>query len=101
MIYFICLLLLAYSAFITFHAYRWAKIIFSLEDEYSKALEVLQRTNLLFDNIMNMQMFFDSPSVKKVVEEVKEDVSLSRTAINGIIIKLTEHSKKKYIVEEE
>lgn len=48
-----------------------------------------------------MQMFFDSPSVKKAVEEVKEDLTVSEMAISKIIFTLTEHSKKKYIIEEE
>lgn len=98
---FVCLLLLGYSIFISFHAYRWAKIIFSLEDKYSEALKIVSRTKEEIDNILNMQMFFDSPSVKKAVEEVKEDLTVSEMAISKIVFTLTEHSKKKYIIEEE
>ena len=96
-----CILLIAYSVFISFHAFRGAKIIFSLEDKYSEALAVLNRTEKAFDNILEMQLFFDSPGVKKIVEEVKEDVQTSKMAISKIIYTLTEHSKKKYIIEKE
>jgi hypothetical protein len=97
----LCFLLFAYSCFISFHAYRWAKIIFSLEDKYSEALDIVSRTRDGINNILNMQMFFDSPSVKKIVEEVKEDLKVSEMALSKIVFTLTEHSKKKYIIEEE
>ncbi len=98
---FIILLLVAYSAFVSFHAYRWARVIFILEDKYSEALEVHERTLVTFDKILTMQMFFDSPSVKQIVMEVMEDVKDCKNATQSIAYTLTQHSKKKYILEKE
>lgn len=100
MIYFLLLLLLifiAYSVFISYHAYRWARIIFSLEEKYSVALAVLERTDKTFGDILKMQIFFDSPSIRNVVLEAMEDIKSSKVAIGDIITTLVQHSKKKYI----
>jgi alpha-L-fucosidase len=89
-----------YAFFITRHAYRWARVIIILENEYSDALEVHKRTLKTFENLLNMQMFFDSPTVKQTVIEVMEDVKLCQGATARIASVLTSHSKRKYVDEE-
>ena len=98
---FLLILLFFYSAFITYHAIRWSKIIFSLEDKYSEALEIHQRTMKSLENILKMQLFFDSPAVKKAVEDVREDLKVCQMATQKIVFTLTEHSKRKYFLDEE
>ena len=95
------LFLLAYSIFISFHAYRWARIIFLLEDKYSEALGIHERTLDTFEKLIKMQMFFDSPGVKRAVEEVMDDIKVCKMATQGIVSTLIEHSKRKYISEKD
>ncbi|MEI6484553.1 MAG: hypothetical protein WCO62_14160, partial [Betaproteobacteria bacterium] len=61
-----CLILLIALIVIVFYALRWARIIFILEDDLEEAIEIHQRTVNVLDNILKMQMFFDSPEVKTV-----------------------------------
>ena len=93
-------LLLAYSIFISFHAFRWAKIIFILEDKYSKVLAVHERTLGTFEKLLSMQMFFDSPGVRQAVQDVMDDVKTCKIATQSITMTLIEHSKRKYISDE-
>ncbi len=95
------ILLLLYSIFVSFHAYRWAKVIFLLEDKNSEALAIHERTLETFQKLLNMQLFFDSPTVKQTVEEVMNDVKVCKFATESIVFTLTEHSKRKYFLEKE
>lgn len=95
------LLLLIYCIFISFHAYRWARIIFLLEDKYSEALDIHERTLNSFEKLLEMHMFFDSPTVKQTVQEVMEDVKVCKMATQSIVFTLVEHSKRKFFIEKE
>lgn len=98
---FVIIMLLGYSVFISFHAYRWAKIIFIMEDKYSEALAIHERTLETFEKVINMQLFFDSPTVRQTVEEVMNDIKVCKLATQSIVYTLTEHSKRKYFQEKE
>lgn len=80
-------------------AFRWAKIIFILEDDFTEALKVHERSLETFDNVLSMQMFFDSPKVRETVIEALEDIKMCRIATQKLVQKFTERSKQKYITE--
>jgi hypothetical protein len=97
----VTVILFLYAAFITFHAFRWAKIILEQEKFYSDVLQVHERTIATFDKLTQMQLFFDSPTVLQVVHEVMSDVKECRKATHGLIHILTQYSKRRYIEDTE
>ena len=97
----LCLILLIALIAIVFYALRWARIIFVLEDDLEEAIEIHQRTVNVLDNILKMQMFFDSPEVKAVVTETLESVKMCQLATQRLIQNFIQRSKQKYIRETE
>jgi hypothetical protein len=97
----LCLILLIALIFVVFYALRWARIIFVLEDDLEEAIEIHQRTVNVLENILKMQMFFDSPEVKAVVTETLESVKMCQLATQRLIQNFTQRSKQKYIRETE
>lgn len=93
----ICLCLASALVFVSYHAIKWAKIIFMLEDDLSEAIEVHERTIMVLDKITKTQMFFDSPEVKVVVDEALSDVRDCRTATHRLVKVFTDRSKQRYI----
>lgn len=86
-----------------FYLIRFAKIIMILEDDFSDAVDSLGDVETQLEKILGMQMFFDSPEVKLVVQEAMSKVKESRTTVNKLVQKFVQRSKSKYnvIVEEE
>jgi hypothetical protein len=98
---FLCLILLIALIVVVFYALRWARIIFVLEDDLEETIEIHQRTVNVLENILKMQMFFDSPEVKAVVTETLESVKMCQLATQRLIQNFTQRSKQKYIRETE
>ena len=92
-----CVLLITLVGFVIYHALRWAKIIFILEDDLSEAIEIHERTVLALEAILKTQMFFDSPEIKAAVNEALENVRVCQTATQKLVHSLTQRSKQKYI----
>lgn len=94
---FLCILLVITISFIVYHALRWAKIIFILEDDLSEAIEIHERTVAALEAILKTQMFFDSPEIKAAVNEALENVRVCQTATQKLVHSLTQRSKQKYV----
>jgi hypothetical protein len=80
--------------------YRWANIVFLIEDTLSEALAVHERTISTFQEILSLQVVFDSPHVKKAYEEILADVKVCKVATLKIVEAFTRLNKKQYIIEE-
>ena len=91
------LLLLGVLGFVTFHAIRWARIIFILEDDLAEAIEVHERTAKALEEILKTPMFFDNPQVKAAVDEAMENVKMCQTATHKLIQNFTQRSKQRYV----
>ena len=98
----ICLVLLTALTIVSFFAVRWAKIIFILEDDLTEAIQIHERTVQVFEELLKMQLFFDSPEVKVVVNEALDSVKTCQLATQKLIQNFTQRSKQKYIrIEDE
>lgn len=84
-----------------FYLYRFSRIIFLFEDDLSNALNSLNSTEKTLNETVNMQVFFDSPEVRKQYNEAIQEVQVRRSEILDIIDKFTQRSKRKYIIVEE
>lgn len=101
-------MLIAYSILITlllivslFYLYRLVRIIMILEDDFAESLESLDRLQTAVDNVLKMQLFFDSKEVKNSVNNLLEELNAARMDINAMIRKFVDRSKNKYIIEVE
>lgn len=95
--YLLAFLLLMVLAFVLYHAFRWAKIIFILEDDLAEAIEIHERTLKTLEAIIKTPMFFDNPQTKAAVDEAMENVKMCQTATHKLIQNFTQRSKQRYI----
>lgn len=94
---FLLLLTTAWAGVATFYLYRWTNIILMLEEDLSEAAEVHERSVGMFDKIINMPLFFDSPEVRPILEEALNDVKVCRMATQKLVNTFTARSKRKYV----
>lgn len=97
----LCLLLAGLFGVTLFFTIRLARIIFMLEDDLSEAIEIHERTVATLEAITKVEMFFDNPTVKKVVDEALQDVRMCQTATHKLVYDLTQRSKQRYIRTEQ
>ena len=95
--YFLAFLLAIALGFVVYHAVRWAKIIFILEDDLADAIEIHERTLETLEAIIKTPMFFDNPQTKAAVDEAMENVKMCQTATHKLIQNFTQRSKQRYI----
>lgn len=95
--YLLAFLLLIVLCFVLYHAIRWAKIIFILEDDLAEAIEIHERTAKTLESIIKTPMFFDNPQVKAAVDEAMENVKVCQTATHKLIQNFTQRSKQRYV----
>lgn len=91
-------MLLVALGFAAHYLWKFAKIIMVFEDDISETLDALGAVENAIIGILQMQLFFDSPEVKKAVQNVLEEVKLCRGVINQTIGRFTERSKQKYVL---
>lgn len=93
----LCLALLVALIFVIFYAIRWARIIFVLEDDLTEAIDVHERTVVVFENLLKAQVFFDSPEIKAKYDEALQDVRMCQIATQKLIQNFTQRSKQRYV----
>ena len=100
------MMLVAYSILVTallvislFFLYRMVRIIMILEDDFTDAIESLEKLQDSTDNLLKMQMFFDSKEVKVSVNGMLEDLKMARIDLNTLIRKFIDRSRSKYVME--
>lgn len=94
----VIVLLLAVLGFAVHFLWKFAKIIMVFEDDISETLDALGAVENAILVILQMQLFFDSPEVKKAVQNVLEEVKLCRSVINQTIGRFTARSKQTYVL---
>jgi hypothetical protein len=63
-----CFLLLLISLW---YNYKFAKIIIKVEDSVTESLDILDQNYEKISKILEIPLFFDSPQVKQVVENIR------------------------------
>lgn len=92
------LLLLAIIGITGYFLIKFARIIFSIEDQLENALEALNGVDDSLEDLLKMKLFFDSKEVKRAVDEALAGVKYSKMAVNALINDFTRLSKEKYII---
>lgn len=95
---FLNVLFLIGLGFAVFYLIRFARIIFSIEDLFEKALDTLSGVDEALDGLLNMKLFFDSKEVKLAVDQALNGTKLSRMAVQQLINDFTRLSKEKYLM---
>ncbi len=74
MIYFLSAITFVETVLLGFAAYylwRFSRIILKVEDEIEVALDVLDERYRSISKVLEIPIFYDSPEIKRVVEDVK------------------------------
>lgn len=77
--------------------WKFAKIIMIFEDDLSEAIEATNAVEDAIKQVLEMQMFFDSPEVKQATQNILEQVKICRIIIQKVIGRFTQRSKRQYI----
>lgn len=92
----LCLLLLATTIISIYYTFRFARIILIIEDDLSETIDSLEKCKEVFERILGMKLFFDSPEIRPILSEAIEDIKICRFSVQKIITKFVEKSKQKY-----
>jgi hypothetical protein len=98
-LFFSNLLFILLSIYVTYKAYHWAKIVMIVEDDLSDAIQTLNDTEETMNKLLSMQLFFDSPEVKMMVEASLSEVKMAKFEVNKVTQKFVQKSKQKYVIE--
>ena len=98
-LFFSNLLFILLSIYVTYKAYHWARIVMIVEDDLSDAIQTLNDTEETMNKLLSMQLFFDSPEVKMMVEASLSEVKMAKFEVNKITQKFVQKSKQKYVIE--
>lgn len=79
-----------------YYLWKFVKIIMIFEDDLGEAIEGMNDVEDVIGNVLEMQMFFDSPEVKHSVQGILEQIRLCRLTIQKVISHFTERSKRQY-----
>lgn len=79
-----------------FYLLRFARIIMAIEETLEEALTDFIEIQTSLENLLSMQMFFESREVKQAVNDALQDVILSKMTIVKTIRNFTRLSKQQY-----
>jgi hypothetical protein len=97
----LCILLAISTIVSIYYTLKFARIIFIVEDDLSESIESLESSLKVFEKILGMRLFFDSPEVRPILMDAIAEIKTSKLAVQGIVSKFTERSKQKYVRLEE
>lgn len=75
---------------------KFSRIIMVFEDDISDTINALNDVEDTISNVLKMQIFYDSPDVRKEVDKILEEVKVCRLSVNGLIERFTARSKQQY-----
>ena len=90
------LLLIAFVVAV-FYLVRFTSYIIAIENDLSEAIAVHNRTISTFDQLLGMQIFFDSPEIQRKTQDILDDIKLCRGATVQVAHKFVRLSKHKYV----
>jgi len=75
----VCASLVVLLAVSVYYNLKFAKIILRMEDEIGTCLDILDEKYRSLSQVLEIPIFFDSPQVRKVIDDIK-------TARNSLLI---------------
>ena len=82
---------------LSFYIVRFAKMIFSVEDQLSNVIKVLIDLEKSQKDLLDTEFYFESPELKHHLDEILTNIQFSRQAVILLINDFTKLSKEKYI----
>lgn len=79
-----------------YYLFRFVRIIMAIEDTLANGLETFERTQASLEELLKMQMFFESKEVQYTVKSALADVNLCKTDVVKVINDFTRLSKQQY-----
>ena len=67
----ICTVLFFFCCLSIYYNFKFAKIIIKMEDEIGECLDILDDKYRSLSQVLEIPIFFDSPQVRKVIEDIK------------------------------
>ena len=58
-------------AFLAYHTMRFARIILDVQDSIEESLDVLDKRYASISKVLQIPLFYDSPEIKRVHEDIK------------------------------
>ena len=99
LVYFLSFLSVMFGALLLASVYfiwKFSKIIMVFEDDISDTVGTLNDVEDAIDNVLKMEIFFESTEVRKEVEKILDEVRYCRMSINGMVKRFTSRSKQNY-----
>ena len=93
-------LLLTVCVFLIKRLYEILTIIAIFEDDISASIEAHAKAQESLDGILSLNLFFDSPEVRPVVQEAIEQIKISRYEITTCAERFVQRSNQKYVLYE-
>lgn len=88
--------------FTCYFLWKFAKIIMVFEDDISDTIRTLNEVENTVKNVLEMEIFYDSPEVRLEVDKILDEVKFCRVEVARLIDRFTARSKQQYyFVEEE
>lgn len=81
---------------IIYFLYKFSKIILTFEDDITEVVTSLTNVEDSMKSIDSIKMFYEDNTIQNVVNEILDDVRLSRFYINLMIKRFTDRSKQRY-----
>jgi len=67
----LAVILLVTNVITATYLYRFAKIVLNLQDAVENALDVIDKRYVSISKVLQIPLFYDSPEIKKVHEDIK------------------------------
>lgn len=93
--------MLAGIIFLTYYLFRFINYIFIFENSLEDAIETFNNSAKTLDEISKINLFFESPELRPILEKVKGDIAMCKISTQKIVQKFTALSKQKYVIIEE
>ncbi len=81
----ICSILFVSCCVSVYYNFKFARIILKMEDEIGICLDIIDEKYRSLSKILEIPIFFDSPQVRKVIDDIKT----ARSSLLNIANKLT------------
>ena len=89
----------------TFYMIKFLRLVMVLEDllseavdDYDETIDALLVVEEGLVSVINMPIFFDNPDLRKIIDQAKNDTTVSRLVVRKLAEKLVRKSKDKDIM---
>ena len=93
--YIVSAVLLTYAALVSYYCLKFAMIVLRVQDSIEQSVDLIEEKYESMSEILSRPLFYDSPEVRRVVEDISE----VRQSLNQVAFDLTNKIEKDTEVE--